>query len=278
MTKATRPDQGALSAPAGRPPRADILHPMLKGTRRAFVPIRRAFIQKPQGTTGSRGASLAQLSRSGSALDAYLLIHALASSSEPYVAKWPVGSWVQAARLDESAPFKSAKSRWSKVVSKLVEMQLVERSRQGNDMLYRLLHESGDGSEYTRPTTTKHGNWFRLPYAYWFDGFDVALTHPEKLILLIALDQPKEFILPFNQSAKWYGIAESTAQRGMRGLVDRGLAKSFSSWVPSPRSPIGWSEQFTYALQAPFSRASIDEAQAASRGGAVEFSAPEGDS
>lgn len=276
MPKATQLTPGAPPAPSGRPPRMDILQPMLKGTGRGFVPIRRAFVQKPRGAEGSRGASLSRLSRDGSALDAYLLIHALASSSEPYVAKWPAGSWVQAARLDESAPFESAKSRWSKVVSKLVRLQLVERSRQGNDVLYGLLHESGDGSEYSRPTTTKHGNWLRLPYAYWYDGFDATLTHPEKLMLLIALDQQEEFILPFNQSANWYGIAESTARRGMRGLIERGLLTSYSQWVPSPRSPTGWAEQFTYSLQTPFSRVAIDAAQAASRGGVVEF-APAGE-
>lgn len=252
----------------------DLLTPMLEGTGRAFVPVRRAFVQQPRGVEGSRGARLAMLSRDGSALDAYLLIHALASSSKPYVAKWPAGTWAQLARLDESAPFDSAKSRWSKVVSKLVQLQLVERARQGNDVLYRLLHESGDGSPYSRPTKINHGHWLRLPYAYWLDGFDEELTHPEKLMLLIALDQQEEFILPLNQSANWYGISESTAGRGLRRLLKRGLLTSSTSWVPSPRSPTGWAEQHTYVLQAPFSRAAVEEAQAVRRAGVVKFTLP----
>lgn len=251
----------------------DLLAPMLKGTGRGFVPIRRAFLQKPPGTEGSRGANLARLSRDGSALDAYLLIHALASSSEPYLARYPAATWVQLARLDETAEQDAAKSRWSKVVTKLAGLQLLERSRKGNDVQYLLLHESGDGTEYRRPTKQKHGHWLRLPYAYWLEGFDAALTHPEKLMLLIALDQLEEFILPFNQSASWYGIAESTARRGLRGLAERGLLTASTTWVAAPRSPTGWAEQYRYTLQGPFTRQAVEDAQAASRGGKVAFPA-----
>lgn len=134
MTSPTRPHFGALSAPTGRPPRSQLLIPMLEGTNRGFVPIRRSFLQLPPGTDGSRGAALARLARDGSALDAYLLIHALASSSEPYLAGYPAATWVQLTRLDEAATFNAAKSRWSKIVGKLNKVGLIERERRGNDM------------------------------------------------------------------------------------------------------------------------------------------------
>lgn len=265
MNKATRLDVGVEAAPTSRPPRRELLFPMLEGTKRAFVPIRRGFIQKPRGTEGSRGASLALLSRDSYALDAYLLIHALASSSEPYIAAYPAATWVQLVRLDEAATFEAGKSRWSKVVTKLVSLHLIERERKGNEMQYRLLHEAGTGNEYTRPKRAGDGHWLRLPYSYWLNDFDATLTHPEKLMLLIALDQADDFALPFNQSANWYGVSESTARRGLRGLEGRDLLTKTSSFVPSPHSPSGWAEEFRYTLQGPFSKQAVEEAQAASR-------------
>lgn len=238
---------------------------MLEGTKRTFVPVRRAFIQKPRGSVGGRGSSLASLARVGSALDAYLLVHALASSSEPYQAAYPAGTWVQLARLDEAASFDAAKSRWSKVVTKLAELRLVERERKGNDMRYRLLSEAGDGTPYKRPKSASDGHWLRLPYSYWLEKFDEELSHAEKLMLIISLDQADDFILPFNQVANWYGISEATARRGLRGLEGRGLLTKTSSHVVAPRSPTGWAEQFRYTLRGPFSKEAIDAAQAASR-------------
>lgn len=269
MNKVIQPGDGATTTPTGRPPREDLLLPILEGTKRTFVPVRRAFIQKPRGTQGSRGASLARLARDGFTLDAYLLIHALASSSEPYVAAYPAATWVQLACLDESASFEAAKSRWSKLVTRLSTLQLVERDTQRNGRLmqYKLLHESGDGSAYTRPKNTSDGNWFRLPHTYWTEGFDKSLTHPQKLMLLVALDQPDEFKLPLNQSARWYGVSESTARRGLRGLEDLSLLRKTENFVPSHKSPTGWMEEFRYTLQGPFAKSTIAaSASSTSRG------------
>lgn len=230
---------------------------MLSGTKRGFVPIRRTFLQKPRGTEGTRGAQLAKLSANPSALDAYLLLHALASSSEPYQANYPVPTWVQLLRLEEAASESAAKSRWSKVVSKLTALELIERRRVGNGMEYLLLDESGDKSPYLRPLTAAHGNYFKLPYSYWVDGHDAALTHPEKLMLLIGLDQQEGFTLPFNQAQRWYGVSENTARRGLRGLEERGLLMSTSTYLPSSKSPTGWAESISYTMTGPFSRNAI---------------------
>ena len=265
MNEATRLHAGVESVPKGRPPRRDLLIPMLEGTKRSFVPIRRSFIQRPPGTEGSRGSILALLARDSFALDAYLLIHALASSSDPYVAAYPAGTWVQLVRLDESATFNAAKARWSKVVTKLVSLHLIERERKGNRVQYKLLNEAGTGDDYVRPKKTGDGHWLRLPHSYWVDDFDATLSHPEKVMLLIALDQQDNFVLPLNQVANWYGVSESTARRGLRGLESRNLLAKERSFVPSPRSPSGWVEEFRYTLQEQFSKKSVDEAQAESR-------------
>lgn len=208
-------------------------------------------------TRGSRGAQLAELTANPSALDAYLLLHALASSSEPHQAEYPVATWVQLLRLDETATKTAARSRWSKVVTKLTDLNLIERERSGNRMRYLLLDESGDKTPYVRPRTAAHGNYFKLPYTYWAAGYDQALTHSEKLMLLISLDQQDNFPLPFNQARAWYGISENTARRGLRGLHDRNLVVSRSTYVPSPKSPSGWAESIRYTMTGPFSRTAI---------------------
>lgn len=261
MNSVTRP-QAVTTPPMGRPPRRDLLEPILDGTNRAFVPIRRTFLQLPKGTIGPRGSTLAYLARNSFALDAYLFIHALASSSAPHVARYPAATWVQLVRLDETATFEAAKARWSKVVTKLTALRLIERERKGNEMIYRLLDEEGTGGPYTRPKKAEEGHWLRLPHSYWLSDFDHSLTHPEKLMLLIALDQVEDFRLPLDQSHNWYGISEATARRGLRGLEERELLTKTSSYVPAPRSPTGWIEEFRYTLRGPFSKAAIDALQA----------------
>jgi hypothetical protein len=257
MTSTTRPSFGATPAPTERPPREALLEQMLTGTKRGFVPIRRTFLQKPRGTKGSRGAQLAKLAANPSALDAYLLLHALGSSSEPYQADYPVATWVDLLRLEDAATGATAKSRWSKVISKLTSLDLIERRRVGNSMQYLLLDESGNKSAYTRPQKAADGNYFKLPYSYWANGYDVSLDQPARLMLLIGLDQQDGFPLPLNQVRQWYGVSESTAHRGLDGLKARDLLVSTSTYVPSAKSPTGWAESIRYTMTGPFSRTEI---------------------
>lgn len=257
MTSTTRPSFGVTPAPIERPSREAFLEQMLTGTKRGFVPIRSTFLQTPRGTKGNRGTQLAKLAANPSALDAYLLLHALASSSEPYQADYPVATWVDLLRLEEAATGAAAKSRWSKVVSKLTSLDLIERQRVGNSMQYLLLDESGSKSAYTRPRKAADGYYFKLPYSYWADGYDVSLEQSEKLMLLIGLDQQDAFSLPLNQVRQWYGVSESTARRGLRGLESRDLLMSKTMHKPSAKSPTGWVEDIQYTMRGPFSRKAI---------------------
>ena len=259
MDKATPTMQAGDGAPVERPRRCDLLASVLDGTRRSFVPVRRIFLQLPKKSGESRGSVLASLTRPSAALDSYLLIHALASSSEPHVADYPAATWAQVARLDESASFESAKSHWSKVVAKLSALRLIESERKGNRVRYRLLNEAGGGEAYTRPKNSADGYWFRLPYSYWLDEFDKKLEHSEKLMLLISLSLPEVFSLPINQVFNWYGISEATARSGLRGLKDKGILTRTVNHRVDPRSPTGWAEEFRYALQGSFSRKVVGE-------------------
>ena len=231
----------------------ELLKPMLEGTQRNGVPIRRSFLQKAKaGSDGTRAAKLARLTRDEKALDAYLLITALASSSEPYDTWFPASTWAQVARLDAAAEDDAAKAHWSKIVTKLASEKLIGRKRVGNKMNYILLDESGDGTPYVRPVKLSDGAWFSIPHFYWTEEIDKQVTHPEKLMLLIALDQPDNFRMPTDQTAAWYGISESTSRRGFNGLVDRGILSQTSTQVADPKAPTGWKTVLRYTTLGPW--------------------------
>lgn len=133
MNGVTASQSTARSAPPDRTLRRDLLVPMLEGTKRAFLRIRRSRVQKPRGLEGTRASSLALLARDNSLQDVYLLIHTLASNSAPHVAPYPATTWAHLARLVETATLGSGKARRSTAVSDLASLQLVERGRMGNE-------------------------------------------------------------------------------------------------------------------------------------------------
>jgi predicted transcriptional regulator len=258
----------------GRPDRMELLTPMLEGTRRGGVGIRRAFLQKPlEGKKRGqlRAGPLSKLMRDESALDAYLLIHALASSSEPYDTWFPSVTWAQVTRLDAAAELTAAKSRWAKIATKLVKLGLIQRKPNGNKMNYVLLHESGDGTPYKRPKLLAHGSWFSLPHAYWTDGWDVKLTMAEKVMLLIALDQADGFRLPADRGPQWYGISETTVRRGLQGLVKHGILTRTDVMTADPKSPTGWKNVLYYNHVSPWTYEERKAAMLKGTPGSVTF-------
>jgi hypothetical protein len=244
------------------PSREVLLADMLAQTGRHGVPIRRRFLQADSdGPDGTRSAPLSSMlkGRDTATLDAYLLIHAMASSSEPYRAAYFSTSWVRLMRFEGAAEAAAASSRWSKAVTRLVDLKLLYRHRAGNVMEYFLLDEAGTGEPYTRPTKLAHGRWFSLPYQYWLDGWDQRLTAAEKVMLLIALDQPDGFAIPYERFPAWYGISASTAKRGLTGLIGRGILTVRTDFHVSGRSPTGWVEVRSYTTQGMWSKQSRDE-------------------
>jgi hypothetical protein len=219
-------------------------------------------------------------SRSAHYLDAFLLIHAFASSSEPYEAWYPAQTWARVLGLDESAGLgdgdglESAKAQWSKVTGKLVELKLICRKRGAKNLMsYVLLNESGDGSEYTRPrerTTTDPG-WFTVPHLYWTGDFYKTLDMPAKAMLLIAMSSKDEFELPLDRVKEWYGISKSTAKRGFQTLEDRGIIVWDQRWRPEPKSPTSWAEVRTYRLLSPWTLKERTDAMSARSGNVPVF-------
>ena len=218
------PAKGTAEGSDELPPRLEVLKAMLEGTGRGGVPVRGDFVQrKTPDKSGSRRGLLASFTTDARALDAYLLIHALASSKAPHTASYPAAVWARAAGLDTGATEASARQRWSKAVAKLVKLRLISASRAGRQSVYTLLHESGNGEPYTRPKSLSEGGWVTIPYTYWLDGYDDLLSLPEKVMLLISLDQKQMFELPTARTQEWYGVPDTTASRGFSGLTKRGI-------------------------------------------------------
>lgn len=121
------------------------------------------------------------------------------------------------------------------------------------------LHESGSGKAYTRPGLDPMGTstgYFWLPNSYWLDGWHSKLNLPGKAMLLIWLsatsNQPT-FAMSYEQTPKWYGISERTAERGIRELSDLNLMKSVGQKVAAARSPKGYTIRYNRALTGDFS-------------------------
>ncbi|WES66043.1 hypothetical protein P0L94_08195 [Microbacter sp. GSS18] len=224
MNSASRDSSEGGDHDAGLPDRHEVLQTLLSTTARGGVPVRGDFVQlKQPNAAGSRIGPLASLTSDEPALDAYLLIHALASASSPYESTYPAMTWAHAADMTRYASPKSARQRWSKAVQKLKKLSLIQSERDGQQSKYTLLHESGNRAPYERPRQISQGGWITIPHAYWLDGFDRALPLVQKLMLLVALDQKPSFELPAARIPQWYGIPESTAKRGLRGLEERGI-------------------------------------------------------
>jgi len=227
--------------------------------------VHSTFVQAPPGKPGeSRGARLGQLvrSRSASYLDAFLLIQAMASANEPYEVWFPAQSWVHALGLNsttgasEQKVLAADRSQWSKIIRRLVDLQLIARHKTSNKMHYVLLDESGNGSPYVRSTKAEQGTWFMIPHAYWTDGHYMNMSLAAKAMLLVALSSKKDFELPFERTQDWYGLSASTARRGFKELEGLGILTWDVSWRPEPKSKTGWNEVRTYELQGVWSLAS----------------------
>ncbi len=256
--------------------RDQLLTLMLLSTKRGGVPIRSSFVQRSEDMKrpdGSRGASLSKLVTDERALDGFLLIHALASSSDPYDVRAPAATWAQMVGLLETNELLSGQQRWSRVVAKLKSLQLITTKPDGRGTRYTLLDESGDGSPYVRPQDIQtHGGWVSLPHIYWLEGYDRRLRMPGKIMLLIALDQRNKFTLPADRVPKWYGVSRSTAQRGFTELENEGILTSTSSTIFDRSAPNHYRTEKIYEAQGLWTKAERRRAMTRVRGAAKSAS------
>jgi hypothetical protein len=221
-----------------------------RGGRRDFVPIARSFLQRRQAGGGAAPLSWFVKARRGRALDLYLLAHALAST-DPYDVALSARKWAVALGLPDtlsSRVFISATWTW------LEDHALIRTERDGRMRRVWLLSESGSGEPYRHGGSHRQLDYFKLPYAYWIDGWSEQLDLPATAVLLIALSLPSTFVLPQHRGAEWYGLSRDTLRRGLRTLSSHGLLATQVTLRAAPRSPTGATEQRRYKLTGPFAR------------------------
>ena len=111
--------------------------------------------------------------------------------------------------------------------------------------------EDASGVQYVHPSRAREA-YFKLPYAYWLDGWNVKLDLPAKAMLLIAMSLEDGFVLPVEKAKQWYGISADTAARGLKTLADEELLTSRGVRKKAPLAPLGFSYDRRYTLGSPF--------------------------
>lgn len=221
-----------------------------RGGRRDFVPIARSFLQQRRAGGGAAPLSWFVGARRRRALDLYLLAHALAST-EPYDVALPAGEWALALGLADSASSRVLiSSSWSWLESR----KLVRSDKDGRLRRVWLTDESGSGEPYRHGRARGQLDYFKLPYAYWLEGWRDRLDLPATAALLIALSLPASFILPHRRGGEWYGLSRDTMRRGLNTLIRNELLMVRVTIRSAPRSPTGAIEQRRYTLSGPFAR------------------------
>lgn len=248
------PFEGLNDAPELTP--AEHRTALLRRARRGYVPLRKVLVQKER-TAVERAAKLAELvrGRHHRPLDALLLVHAL----EPILRDDPLDTRVWGRLL--SARDHCTPNAASKAFGTLVELNLIEREKDGRRTVVRPRHESGEDRPWFRPGCDDDDEigvgYFTLPHAYWATGLSDTLTLPGKAMLLIILAETTQlkkatFAMPVEKAPAWYGISERTAERGYRELFDSGLMDVRVTKVPDPRHPAGRRDVHYRSLKAPF--------------------------
>jgi hypothetical protein len=227
----------------------ETIEALLRLSRRTALPIRRSFVQAGAPRKGAGPGSLSWFVKAHHhrALDQYLLFHA-AASAPPFNVTRDGRLWARALGLgDTPSSIRAVSKNWAW----LGEKQLIARGRIGRTSSPALLREDGSGVPYVHPSVHRDA-YFKLPYDYWVDKWDLQFDLPAKALLLIALSLEDDFVLPLERVKNWYGISADTAGRGLASLAEHGLIRSRRIRKKAPLAPLGFAVDTHYTLRAPF--------------------------
>lgn len=231
----------------------DTVDAVVAGTQRRAFPLRRTFLQQKLDGRSAPGP-LAEFVVGSDLLALRLYFLALTKAT---VEPWDVSlhSAVFARALGLPNPMSQAtRGRVSKAWTRLVQRNLVARSRRNRLAEFTLLAEDGSGQPYTRPTSS----YLQVPHDYWTAGPDGSrrwyevLKMPDLTFLVIALSNLDSFPLPAERGPDYYGISADTLQRGSTALRRHGLLDIERRRVKAPLAPDGFTHENRYTLMAPF--------------------------
>lgn len=236
----------------------ETLNDLLDRTGRRAVPIRRSFLQTPDGP-GPLSRFVG--GRRNLALDLYLVFHAGAAAA-PWDVAQPAMTW---ARMLDMPQTEASETTVSRNWTWLEQQQLVRSERERRLRKVTLLLEDGTGDPFERPSGKGRG-FFKLPYEYFRQRWHKDLSLAGKATLLVCLAQQPIFNLRTEHAAGWYGISADTLQRGLDELRERELLKVWSRVKKAPRARYGFTAENYYCLQGPFVRAPTELVAAFERG------------
>jgi hypothetical protein len=229
----------------------ETLTALLAGSRRDTVPIRRAFVQR-EGQPNVKAGPLSELvvNRDHRGLLVYLLLLSLASKA-PWDVRRPNSVWARALGLDPTVQASSVAI--SRAFRRLRDLNLITTERSLRQARVTVLREDGSGRRYTHPgSSTKREPYFKLPFAFWIDGWHQELGLPAVAMLLILRSLPADPRLALDFVPAWYGISRSTAARGLLELRDHGLVVSHWVQQPDPRTAEGYRFDLHHDLKGAF--------------------------
>lgn len=237
----------------------------LERSQRDFLPLALGFLQLHPKEGGRAPGPLSKFITRGrhTALEQYLLLHAIASGEEQgFDVRLGAATWARAiggyfdpkTGVVEPAALHAVSRNWKF----LRDIGLVETERAGRKVRARLLTDDGSKEPYQHVGAGKKGKkldgpgYLKLPYAYWRQRWHEKLSLPAKAMLLISLYQGDGFSLPYNKLPSWYGISAATGERGLRELHENGLLHRERHRRADPESPVGFSHVYYYQLLPPF--------------------------
>ncbi|MCX4657605.1 hypothetical protein OG249_37750 [Streptomyces microflavus] len=226
-------------------------------------PIRREFIQaRVEGlllgepTTGP--GPLSKLLRAPHALELLLLVYAVTTGGDFGVTERSQ-LWARAAGI-YMLPDRNASVAVSRQWQHLEKLGLIKRRQHGRFKRIIKRHECGLGGgrlsvAYSAPTGAKGDVYFRVPFAYWREGWHQKLDMPGKAVLLAAMSRRREtFTLPQDtRGARALGLGRHTVTRGIDELLSHELlVKTGTDEMVNVRTKRGYEWVNTYQLAKPF--------------------------
>ena len=233
---------------------------LLARAKRDFTPIRKTFVQAPQGSATRPGPlSTFVRNRDLRGLRAYLFLVGVTSSGDSedgWSTTLPIKVWARALDTTVSAELASATTAVSKVLRRLESRSLITKERTGRQRRVRvtLLREDGSGVDYTRPGKADRDRYLQLPNSFWLDGWYAKLDLPATAMLLVALHEPPGFELATENVPEWYGWSADTAERGFATLRQLGLLQVTTRLKKSALSPTGLTKVNQYTPLGPFAQ------------------------
>ncbi len=213
------------------------------------TPIRKLFVQGSVQRKPAPGPLATLVRRHDDlGLTLYLLL-VTAATAYPWDCTREAVAWARALNLKVKDGYDTVAI--SRAWRRLEDLGLIKRERKGRSSSPRLLLEDGTGQKYSRPGGSG-SPYFRLPFAFWREGWHRRLHLPGKAMLLIALDLPEDFSLPTERAKSWYGLSADTAARGFQELLDHELLTVRRATKPAPLTAAGYTVENRYTLKAPF--------------------------